>query len=370
MSILDLIVQTMPVLNMDHPASIFVVDAAELSNLHVPPFSPEAHALIIGINSNTQLLPIQTLLAAVYPEDHAVKLVQKEGAKDIAVQESRLDHIDATGAVTAILIPPLPKGAAFEQFQEIVAHLRAPDGCPWDREQTHMSLRKHLIEESYEAQDAIDSGNPDKMREEFGDLLLQIVLHAQIASEAGDFTMTGVIRGIHDKIVRRHPHVFGDVAVAGVENVLQNWERIKAEEREANGDAGKGLLDGLPASLPALVQAQEIQNRAARVGFDWPEIQGVMEKIQEEIEEVRDSTNPDELAGELGDLIFALVNLARWKGIDAESSLRETNRKFKSRFGFIESQVKKTGKQLPELSLDEMELLWQTAKENELNQKK
>ena len=219
-----------------------------------------------------------------------------------------------------------------------------------------------MVEESYEALDALDTGDPDKMCEEFGDLLLQIVLNAQIASEYGEFTMTEVIKGIHDKIVRRHPHVFGDVVVDGVGNVLQNWEKIKATERESNGGLESGLLDGLPAALPALIQAQEYQDRAARVGFDWPEIEGVLDKISEEIDEVRHVNNQDELTDELGDLFFALVNLARWKKIDAESALRKTNRKFKDRFSYIEQGSRQMTRAIHDLTLDEMETLWQEAK--------
>jgi tetrapyrrole methylase family protein/MazG family protein len=261
-----------------------------------------------------------------------------------------------------LVLSPLAQGSSFEQFQEIIAHLRAPNGCPWDREQTHLTLRRHLIEESYETLDAIDSGDPSRMKEEFGDLLLQIVLNAQIAWETSEFTISEVIKGIHDKIVRRHPHVFGDIQVTGVGNVLQNWEKIKAAEREETGNQEKSLLDGLPGALPAMIQAQEYQSRAARVGFDWPEIGGVLDKIQEEIEEVKHTVDIRELTAELGDLFFALVNLARWKEVDAESALRETNLKFRKRFGYIEQKARENGKRMDEMTLEEMEAYWQEAK--------
>jgi tetrapyrrole methylase family protein/MazG family protein len=208
----------------------------------------------------------------------------------------------------------------------------------------------------------MDSEEPARMAEEFGDLLLQIVLNAQIASEEGEFSMADVLKGIYDKIIHRHPHVFGDIQVDGVKGVLQNWEKLKADERQANGESEKGPLDGIPLALPALIQAQEYQDRAARTGFDWPEIGGVLEKIIEEIQEVREAANEDELAAELGDLFFALVNLARWKKVDAESALRETNIRFKKRFGYVEAGAKKQGKKLHEMTLDEMETLWQEAK--------
>jgi tetrapyrrole methylase family protein/MazG family protein len=200
------------------------------------------------------------------------------------------------------------------------------------------------------------------MTEEFGDLLLQIVLNAQIASEEGEFGMQDVFKGIYDKIIRRHPHVFGETHVDGVGNVLKNWEKLKAEERLGSMEPEKGLLDGVPLALPALLQAQDYQDRAARVGFDWPEIEGVLEKIVEEIQEVRQAENVKELAGELGDLIFSLVNLARWKKIDAESALRGTNMRFRKRFAFVEAGAKKQARNLSDLTMDEMEALWREAK--------
>ncbi|HEY6072502.1 MAG TPA: nucleoside triphosphate pyrophosphohydrolase, partial [Anaerolineales bacterium] len=199
------------------------------------------------------------------------------------------------------------------------------------------------------------------MREEFGDLLLQIVLNSQIGYEEQTFSLSQVIKGIHDKIIRRHPHVFGDATVSGVQGVLQNWEKLKEQERRDQKDE-KGLLDGVPVALPALNQAQEYQERAARVGFDWPEIEGVLDKIAEEVREVQDAATPDHVAEELGDLLFALVNLSRWKKVDAESALRATNLKFKSRFAHIESGAKEQSRRLTDLSLREMESLWQEAK--------
>jgi MazG family protein len=197
-------------------------------------------------------------------------------------------------------------------------------------------------------------------------LLLQIVLNSQIASEEQEFTMTDVLKGIHDKIIRRHPHVFGDLTVNDVQGVLKNWEKLKADERAQSKEPEKGLLDGVPLALPALTQAQEYQERAANVGFDWKEVGGVLDKIVEEVQEVREATSEDQLNDELGDLFFSLVNLTRWKKIDAEATLRRTNIRFKERFAFVEQQAKNQGRKLSELSLEEMELLWQQAKK-ELN---
>jgi tetrapyrrole methylase family protein/MazG family protein len=222
------------------------------------------------------------------------------------------------------------------------------------------------LEESYEALEAIDAGDTEGMQEEFGDLLLQIVLHAQIANEEGDFTINNLIKSIYDKIVRRHPHVFGNMALDGVKGVLQNWEKLKEAERKDNHKKEKGILDGVPKSLPALTQAQEYQDRAARVGFDWPVVDGVLEKIVEEIQEIKAATNEEELAEEIGDLFFVLVNLARWKKIDAESALRETNMKFRKRFAYVEQSAKKQGRELSSMSLDEMDVFWDEAKTKSL----
>ncbi|KAF0106237.1 MAG: hypothetical protein FD146_2749 [Anaerolineaceae bacterium] len=351
-------------LGLDPYPRLVLMDALELGDAHVPSFPPDMPVLIAQIYSRLVASEVKSTLTAVYPDEHPVRLVHAAGTKDELVEDIPLFEIDRSehiGLLTALHLPPLGEGTSFEAFQEIVAHLRAPDGCPWDREQTHASLRTHLMEEAYEALEAMDTGDPHKMAEEFGDLLLQIVLNAQIGSEEGEFAMADVLKGIHGKIVRRHPHVFGDLQLDGVQGVLKNWEKLKAAERAENGGE-KGLLDGVPLSLPALAQAQEYQDRAARVGFDWPEISGVLDKIAEEIQEVRDATNEAELTAELGDLFFALVNLSRWKKVDAESALRETNLRFKRRFAHVEQGARKRGKKLQEMTLDEMEALWQEAK--------
>jgi len=352
-------------LGLDPYPRLSLLDALELSQAHVPAFPPDMPALIAQIYSQMVAAEVKMTLNAVYPDEHPVRLIHAAGTKDEVIEDISLYEIDRSpriGSLTALYLLPLGEGTSFEAFQEIVAHLRAPNGCPWDREQTHASLRPHLMEEAYEALAALDSEDPAKMAEEFGDLLLQIVLNAQIASEAGEFGMADVLKGIYHKIIRRHPHVFGDLKLEGVGGVLRNWEKLKASERETNGEAEKGLLDGVPLALPALTQAQEYQDRAARVGFDWPQIEGVLDKIAEEIQEVKATTNGEELTDELGDLFFALVNLARWKKVDAESALRACNLRFKQRFAHVEQGAKKQGKKVSELTLDEMEALWQEAK--------
>jgi tetrapyrrole methylase family protein/MazG family protein len=356
-------------LGLDPYPRLALVDALELSQAHIPAFPPDMPVLVAQIYSRMLAAEIKMTLTATYPDEHPVCLIHAAGTKDENVEDLPLYKIDRSeriGLMTALYVPSLGEGTSFEAFQEIIAHLRAPDGCPWDKEQTHHSLRSHLLDEAYETLEAMDGEDPARMAEEFGDLLLQIVLNAQIASEEGEFGMPDVLKGIYDKIIRRHPHVFGEVQVDGVGGVLKNWEKLKAEERIGRSETEKSLLGGVPLALPALIQAQEYQDRAARVGFDWPEIEGVLDKIAEEIQEVRQAANEEQLAGELGDLLFALVNLARWKKIDAESALRGTNIRFKKRFGFVEAGAKEQGKNLQEMTLSEMEALWQKAKKVEI----
>lgn len=359
-----LVNQVFDVLQVSPPSKLILLEAQTLSSAHVPPYPPDMPALLTSIDSHELALHLKNVLLTSYPKDHVVFVVGEEKKKEERIEAINGDDFSEN---TCLYIPALGEGTSFESFAEIVAHLRAPNGCPWDREQTHETLRKHLLEESYEAISAIDSGDFVDMREEFGDLLLQIVLQSQIANEEGQFNINQVIQGIHSKIIRRHPHVFGDLKLEGVDGVLANWEKLKEKERSEKKEKGekkevRGLLDGVPLALPALSQAQEYQDRAARVGFDWPEIEGVLDKIAEEIDEIKRATDEKELAAEIGDLLFALVNLARWKKADAESILRETNMKFKKRFAYVEQGAKKQGRDLSTLTLDEMESLWQEAK--------
>jgi tetrapyrrole methylase family protein/MazG family protein len=348
-------------LNITSPARLILLEARTLASAHVPSFPPDMPALLTIVDSRELALQLKGVLLTTYPEEHVVFVVSEE------VREARLEELENVEFFekTDLYVPPLEEGTSFESFAEIVAHLRAPNGCPWDREQTHQTLRKHLLEESYEAIAAIDAGDFTAMREEFGDLLLQVVLQSQIANEENQFNIHQAIHGIYTKLVRRHPHVFGDLKLDGVEGVLANWEKLKERERSEKKEE-RGLLDGIPMALPALSQAQEYQDRVARVGFDWPEVEGVLDKVKEEIEEIKNAETNFELASEIGDLFFALVNVARWKHIDAESSLRATNMKFKKRFAFVEQGAKKQTRELSALSLDEMESLWQEAKRREI----
>ena len=356
---------TFSALGLDPFPRLTLFDALTLGQAHVPAFAPDTSVLVAQIYSRLVASEVKSTLTAVYPDKHPVKLIHNAGTKEQIVENLALFEIDRSehiGLQSVLFVPSLGEGTSLEAFQEVVAHLRAPNGCPWDREQTHDSLRKHMLEESYEAIAAIDSGDFSAMREEFGDLLLQVMLNSQIASEEGEFTFNDVVKGVYDKIIRRHPHVFGEVKVNGVDGVLANWEKLKEGERKGEGKADKGILDGLPLALPALSQAQEYQDRAARVGFDWPEIDGVLDKVREEIEEIRKAETDWELASEIGDLFFAVVNLARWKKVDSESALRGTNMKFKKRFSHVEQGAKKAGKNLSDMKLEEMDGLWDEAK--------
>lgn len=248
----------------------------------------------------------------------------------------------------------------FDTLEQIIARLRAPDGCPWDREQTHTTLRGNLLSECYEVMEALDEGDTGKLCEELGDLLLQIMLHAQIARDNGEFEIEDVIESISAKIVRRHPHVFGSAKVKDAGEVMHNWEELKRGEREE----GASMLEGVPKSMPALGYAYEIQRRVARVGFDWEDTEGVIAKLAEEVKELREAASPEERAQEYGDLLFTLVNIARRDGVDAEAVLREANRKFYKRFAYMEELCRRRGQSFDKLTFAEQDALWEEAKKN------
>jgi len=362
LSFLEVLFSALEIDPMPHTA---LVDALELAVQHHPPFPPTAPAVIAQIHSPAIASEVKITLMSQYPDEHPVQMIHGAGTPGVKVERLKLFEIDRTrdiGLLTALYLPPYGANTSMEAFQEIVAHLRAPDGCPWDREQTHRSLRPHLLEEAFEVLTALDADDPRAMQEEFGDLLLQIVLHAQIGSEYGEFTMADVIAGIHEKLVQRHPHVFGDLELRDKEAVLQNWERLKAAERESKGEKKSGLLDGVSLALPSLAQAEAYQKRAGRVGFDWPNVQGVLEKIEEELLEAQQADSEIERAAEIGDLLFAVVNLARWYDVDAESALREANQRFRQRFAHIEGAAEIQQRDLGDFSLDELNDLWEESK--------
>jgi len=353
-------------LEIDPFSSITLMDAFDVGNANFPQFPPNRPVIISQIYSRMIASEVKQTLMEVFPDEHPVTLIHAAGTNQEAIENIPLYEIDRSkkiGILTSLYIKPLQAYSSFEEFQEIIAHLRAPDGCPWDKEQDHQTLRPHLLSETYELIAALDEDDPVHMKEELGDLLLQIVLHAQIGAEYGEFTMSEVIMGISEKLIRRHPHVFSQLKVDGVEHVLANWEKIKETERSTNGKReNNGILSGVPNDYPALAQAQEIQNRAARVGFDWGEIEPVIQKVHEEIDEITNAQDRDSKLREIGDLLFALINLIRWYEGDAESLLRETNLRFRNRFNFIETKVKELNKNMKEFSLEELDHFWDDAK--------
>ena len=283
-------------------------------------------------------------LLNLYHDEHPIRLVRGAGTPAQEIRDlplCALDRSDDLDHLSSVYVPPLGRPGSVATFEDIVARLRAPGGCPWDREQTHLTLRTHLLEETYEVLAALDEENMQKLEEELGDLLLQILLHAQIATEDGDFRLIDTVATINEKLIRRHPHVFGQTTVQNAEEVLRNWEQIKREERAQQARTPEGpatetresfrsMLAGVIKTLPALSRAMELQRRAARVGFDWPNAEPVLDKVTEEAAEVVAAPDPESRAAEFGDLLFSLANLARWYDIDAESALRQANARFRT----------------------------------------
>jgi MazG family protein len=316
-----------------------------------------------------------TLLRRLYPPDHPVgRFGQPDGAT--------VGTLDTSSLEAPIYLAPIAPELAVAgpwAMPWISERLRRPDGCPWDREQTHTSLRKHLLEEAYEVYDALAAGATPELAGELGDLWLQIVLHAQLAAEAGVFDLADVQASIATKIVRRHPHVFGDAVARTASDVNRQWERIKADERAAEADAanedGQGgdpvptrvrsALEGISPSMPALAASQEMQERAANLGYDWPSIDGVLDKVAEEADELRRAADAAERAEEFGDLLFVLVNVARRRGIEAEAAVRAANAKFRRRFASVETAAADQGVALRDLDFAALDALWDAAKAEE-----
>ena len=308
------------------------------------------------------------ILRRLYPADHIVGRVGM--AEATAVGE--LDEATLAGPLYLAPVAPERATASPWALPWIAARLRQPDGCPWDREQTHQSLKKHLLEEAHEVYDILDGGATPELAGELGDLYLQIVLHAQLAAEAGVFDMTDVEEAISRKIVRRHPHVFGDARVSTTGDVNRQWEQIKRAEREeeaaganqAPGDATevRSALDGISKSMPALAATQEMQERAANLGYDWPEIVGILDKVHEELAELAAATTDEERREEVGDLLLVVTNLARRHGVEAEGALRAAGEKFRGRFRRVERMSRERGVQLRDMSFAELDELWDAAK--------
>jgi MazG family protein len=314
-----------------------------------------------------------TLLGRLYPAEHPVGRFGTDALTTVGA----LSDADLAGPLYLAPLAPELAVAGPWAMPWISDRLRAPDGCPWDREQTHESLRSHLLEEAYEVYDALEAGATPDLAGELGDLLLQVVLHAQLAAEAGVFDLVDVEAAIAAKIVRRHPHVFGQAEARTASDVNRQWERIKAQERSdaSEGSVGeaepappKGALDGISRSLPALAASQEMQERAAHLGYDWPSLDGVLDKVVEETNELRVAIEEDDIAAwaeEFGDLLFVLVNVARKRGVDAEAAVRSANAKFRRRFGSVEQQAAARGVALRDLDFEALDALWDAAKAEE-----
>ena len=343
------------------------VQIAASHRLAALPFDPSAPLVLLrGEGGAAESLPGRharhgavAVLRAMYPDSHALlALPGREPHRLADLDDVRL----AAGDWLVPPLAPLDNLASPHGMAAISARLRAPDGCPWDRRQTHMSLRTHLLEEAYETIDAIEHGAPGDLADELGDLLLQVILHAQFAAEEGDFDLTDVYRSIAGKIVRRHPHVFAGLDVDGEREVLANWETIKAGERAERGKADEGPFGGVARALPALPASREIQERAASLGWDWEAVDGVWEKVGEELGELREADDAEERLHEVGDVLFAIGNLARWLQVDPEEALRAANHRWVTRYRRVEALAAERGIDLARLSLAEKDELWDEVK--------
>ncbi|NGQ96473.1 nucleoside triphosphate pyrophosphohydrolase [Brevibacillus sp. SYP-B805] len=356
-------------LRIDPIEGFALLDATALKAEQV---NPLLHTVIAQVYDKMVASDTKLTLMEVFPDEYPVTVATAVGAAGLERVETvplyELDRVQHLGNLSLVYVPPTREAAVrnrqFAYLKEIVAILRSPEGCPWDREQTHQSIRKNLIEEAYEVLETIDDDDPDAMREELGDLLLQIMLHSQMAAEDGFFTVEDVIAGLNEKLIRRHPHVFGEKAARDADEAFANWEAIKAQEKAAKGEeaSARSVLAGIPRELPALMYACKLQKKAAAVGFDWEDVADVYRKVEEEYREVRQASE-EERAGELGDLLFAVVNLARFYQIDPEEALRMTNRKFQRRFAYIEQKLREANRTFEETDLAEMDRWWEEAKQ-------
>jgi MazG family protein len=343
-------------------ALVLLPDATAATSTHDPDFEPDG---LPGRQAHAG--DAVELLRSMYPPDHPMHGLA--GAGDTTVERIAPAELEAR----AYLLPAVPASrnvASLHGLTWLVARLRAPGGCPWDREQDHLSLRPYLLEEAYEVYDALEHGSTPQLAEELGDLLLQVVLHAHYGAEAGVFDMTDVTRATMTKIIRRHPHVFGDVVAGTSDEVVRNWEQIKSAERaEAPKKQDRDMpaaFAGLSRSLPALAYAQEMQGRAAALGYDWPSVDGVLEKVAEEAAELAAAAEDAARREELGDLLLVIVNLARRLGVDAEGALRSASAKFAGRFAAVERLAAERGVELRAQTLEELDDLWREAKQESL----
>ena len=354
-------------LRLDALDGLQILDALSVAEEWHPPVIPALPALLGQVYSRDVASNLKLTLMNQYPDEFPVKLLHAAGTDSARVEALPLYEIDRSshiGLQTALYLPPIDPLSGFQAFQNIIARLRSPAGCPWDREQTHQSLRPYLIEEAWETLEALDADDPAALCGELGDLLLQIMLHTQIATDDGEFQMADVLRRINQKMIRRHPHVFGDVDVAGDSaQVTRNWEDIKRAERAGTAESERSLLDGVPKMAPALFVAQRYSARASKVGFDWDDLSGVEDKAREEWDEIWGADTREARIDEIGDLIFVLVNWLRWLDVDdPESLLRGINAKFYRRFGHVEMRARQQGKAMADIPLEQLDAWWYEAK--------
>ena len=348
--------------HQDGMDGVQIFDAIEVAQYHYPPVNPDFPLLLGQVYSRMLASELKLVLTAVYPDEHPVTLIHQAGDDDQSIEQVPLyaiDRSDRVSHLTSLFVPPLPTPSTLNALAETVAILRSPDGCPWDQEQTPQSLRSGFLEEASEVLVALDEDDMDGLREELGDVLYHLVMQTQMASEAEEFRLAEVIAGIDAKLKYRHPHVWGDWQVSDSAEVVANWEMLKAQEK---ADRSESLVDNIPQALPALAYSQKLQGRVRKVGFDWPSIDGVYEKLQEEVVELQTAVSPAHQAEELGDLLFVTVNLAKWLDIDAESALREANAKFSRRFKALEKLAEARQLRLAEMDLNSLEALWQEVK--------
>ena len=338
-----------------------VAQVADLVDRQAPVLNVDTPSLLLGL-AGDEVGALQGVLLNAYPPEHPLSLVRVRDGQGERVWEGALGELAEgvagnlaadDGGAYALGVPALPYPGAVTALEGIMATLLSPNGCPWDREQTHLSLRTYLLEETYEVLDALDQGDTAKLSEELGDLLLQIVFHAQIAVRDGEFRLAEVVNHIVSKLIRRHPHVFGEVTVRDADEVTRNWERLKAQERARAGQATANPFAGISLALPALSRAQELQRRGERFGFKWPDRAAAWAKFEEEMREWQAATTPAEAQWELGDVLATLANVARWDGLDAESALREANTRFTQRLTRLLAECEAEGVNLADLPMEE-----------------
>ncbi len=366
-------------LKIDPAEGISIVDGLRLDHQRL---HPDMGMVVIQAYSRMVLSDIKLSLMECFPDDHPVVAVTAAGVPGLErvdrVRLYELDRLETVNHLTSIYIPPLAGadrpaacGYPLDPLVEVMARLRGKGGCPWDREQDHRSLRKYLLEEAYELIEALDRQDMYNICEELGDLLLQIVFHSQIASEQGHFNINEVVNAITEKLIRRHPHVFGGARAETSAEVIVSWAAIKEKEKPGNGK--KGILDGIPGSFPALMRAQKMQSRASGAGFDWPDYKGALDKVYEELREIQEaikSGGSEQRENEIGDALFAVVNLARLLKIDAEVALTKTANKFLDRFRYIEEKAALSGRELAQCNLEQMDTWWEEIKKVEKSIKK